>query len=128
VLLFALWVRSYWRIDVVGVWNCIAVDSVAGAIGMDSNENQYEPLTLSTADSIAEVKPYNGRRFFGVRFEFTFRRPINFVMPYWFATLLAAALTILSSGIYRKRQFSLRMLLLATTLVAVRLGIVVVLG
>ena len=125
VLLVVLWVRSYWRLDAVGVWDGAAMISVAGAIGIDSNESHYERLTFSTADFLADVKTQWPSRQWG-----TFRVSVTptykyFAIPYWFATLLAAALTFLSSGIYRKSQFSLRTLLIATALVAVVLGIVV---
>jgi hypothetical protein len=128
VLLVALWVRSYWKLDVVPVWNGIAVVSVAGAVGIESNQNHVERLTHSTADFIAEVKSEWPSRLWG-----TFRASISppykyFVIPYWFATLLTAALAVLSSGIYYRRRFSLRTLLIATTLVAVGLGMVVYLA
>jgi hypothetical protein len=128
VLLVALWVRSYWKLDAVGVWNGIAVVSVAGAIGIDSNENHFERLTHSTADFLAEAKSEWPSRLWG-----TFRVSVSptykyFVIPYWLATLLIAAVAVLSSGVYHKRRFSLRTLLIATALVAVGLGMVVYLA
>jgi hypothetical protein len=121
VLLIVLWVRSFWRIDIVGVWNGYAVDSIPGTIGIDSNENDYGWRTISIED-LKDAKPILPSPVWG-----TFRLQVNpaysvFSIPYWFATLLAASFDISAYRIPLRSQFSLRALLIATTLVALVLA------
>jgi hypothetical protein len=122
VLLVVLWVRSYWWADILRVGNGFVVISAPGAFGLDSPPNDYVPKKLSASDFNAKSK-WPSRVWGTFRFNTSPTHPY-FCIPYWFATLLTATFTVLASGIQRRSQFSVRTLLLATTLIAVVLGLV----
>ena len=144
VLLVVLWVRSYWIVDVLEKRTAsqrVQVESRTGRLTFW----QFNPVTLKMSpkdtknllDSMAIGQFYgccpvdNGPRrpywhqasilSFG-RFGGGLDR-VTFV-PYWFPVLISAACTALP-WIRWSRRFSLRTLLIATTLIAVVLGAVV---
>ena len=118
VLLIVLWMRSYWWSDqfVASMLGRLFVGggSQSGAFGIGvSTDSNVQPWTWMR-------QPIDERKFWswmlGV---FLFRRGAVTV-PYWFIVPLSATLGVLP--LYHQR-FSLRTLLIATTLVAVVLGL-----
>jgi hypothetical protein len=122
VLLIALWVRSYWRHDSIGVSET-EIHSVRNRIVFLPDPGKKDFLrTRSTQVSSEFVSSIN--------------RPANrwgygsandlgiYVTPHWFWVLIAGSIAV-APWISWSRRFSLRTLLIATTLVAVGLGIVV---
>jgi hypothetical protein len=134
-LLVALWVRSYWRIDSVRIpipgSKFSAFSAVPGNVQWGIyNDSDFPPesrgwyfLTRSVSDDI------DAMRLGGIR-EIKFRSgfgltPAGAHVPYWFLIVLTATLTLL---ILLVRRFSLRTLLISTTLVAVGMGVVIYLA
>jgi|tagenome__1003787_1003787.scaffolds.fasta_scaffold19222441_1 hypothetical protein len=122
VLLIVLWVRSYeyYLITYNGPGFGSAVlglDSKPGSltIGVDDGGDMH-PWSVRSIDLTAFGRePLPALSAWGV--------DLNAVrMPYWFATSLSILLATLS---WLRWRFSLRTLLIATTLVAVVLGVVV---
>lgn len=132
VLLIVLWVRSYWWRDEFSILrnsSLIAVQSHPGRL-----------VAATFLDDPEFSKDYYSRLFHTKRFPrpsdwtlqslvpgFNVRyasKEIEIVLPYWF---LVFATATLAGGPWLKlsRRFSLRTLLIATTLVAVLLGLVV---
>jgi hypothetical protein len=128
VLLVALWVRSYRHI-VLGngpIWGTtgISVGVLPGHISWsltDSPQINWNFKTESVEDYVAVFKSL-GREFHFISGFRLHERSGYF--PIWFLIVLVGTPAILLWIPYR-RQFSLRTLLIATTLVAVGLGILV---
>jgi hypothetical protein len=103
VLLIALWVRSYWPQDSIGT----GIQSHAGELEVKSRKGWFH------------VRAFDSQpRTFGWPYRTLFK------VPYLIPVFIAAALAIIPWMRWSKR-FSLRTLLIATTLVAVGLGIAV---
>ena len=132
VLLCVLWVRSYWRWEsvaaiktpsryVVGSGQGIAIVSRASYPGIDGPRRW---LLKSRKPDKGEVWPV--KSYFGLNVALR-SNEIALYLPYWFllgSTLIAGILTAPFARNLRFR-FSLRTLLIATTLVAVVLGVIV---
>src|SRR3954469_18702251 len=136
VLLVVLWVRSYWRSDVIwcqysashaavcgsrhgSLWAFrIAVAAVGLAWEMEGTETASEDDFWA---DIEQAHEYRGIFGFGI---FETRRYRQLWAPYWFPILLFIALAA-APWTRWSRRFSLRTLLIATTLVAVLLGLTV---
>ena len=125
VLLIALWARSYWWSDVVCVMtpSCdVKADSSNGgttvSIFFDSKREVTTGWNRNSYRHNTATKPFDATWKFDV---YISRRGLDASLPYWFylllASLIAAAAWI--------RSFSLRALLVAMTLVAVTLGLIV---
>jgi hypothetical protein len=132
MLLCVLWVRSYWRWESVQ-WgwgtpvhqsvNCFSQNGIVKFAYTDIRGTPEMQLTkwgvraypVEGAILISTIR----HQFLG--FGYFDDRPTYFV-PYWFLASLAGILSILPWAAYR---FSLRTLLIATTLVAVALGLIV---
>jgi len=144
VLLIVLWVRSYWWRDFVaspfGRRN-YSVTSLKGSIrfvtfeinnlGAPGGEQgvirESLPLTNPQIAAIARKRPLTlpGEKMgFGAR---TAAGSLSLLMPYWFLVLVTGTFTGLpwASTILRLKRFSLRTLLIAMTLVAILLGLIV---
>ncbi len=134
VLLIVLWVRSYWRNDVcsIGVHSSqeLGFDSIWGELGLLTmpktlGTNGWHvasyPIEPDTTFPILkeDMTPIDST--FGFRFIASANMSAAFI-PYWFLTLLSA---ILATAPWLPRRFSLRTLLIATTLIAVVLGLIV---
>ena len=129
VLLVALWVRSYWWIDIVDLplskSNYGSIVSVEGHVSWDIDDSSANfrlqtYLVEDYRESVEKANPWlKGVDFFkGFRFD-----SVQCHIPFWFVTLLAGVPAIaLSLPTYRR--FSLRALLIATTLVAILLGVI----
>jgi hypothetical protein len=133
VLLIVLWVRSYTRQEDAGGKFARIVLSVAsvrarvvsqfGLVpplegGLSFNANSE--LTSNTEVYDADLSEVTNKLGFGF---FQFPLP-TVIFPHWFAALLTATLAVMP-WIRWTNRFSLRTLLIATTLVAVMLGWIV---
>jgi hypothetical protein len=128
VLLIVLWVRSYWRLDYFYPPAINArLYSGLGGTGiqtMDSHE-KYILQSLGRIQSLSvddlvrrrTIKTQNIRDLFVFRASST-----HLHVPIWF---LVAIVSLVAIAPWRPWQFSLRTLLIATTLIAVVLGLVV---
>jgi hypothetical protein len=135
MLLMALWVRSYWWVDLVCAQIAtryqISAVSFPGAVGIAVNENSSRPprtlLSLPT-DNFLQAQELNGRKYpsrvWGM-FNLDSRSPL---IPSWCLVLLTAAIGAVPWIPNLRWQFSLRTLLIATTLIAIGLGTVVYLS
>jgi hypothetical protein len=132
VALCVLWVRSYWWKD-GAVWvfapgRYIAVESDRGNLTsrfqdlrgqarfpydgpMKLTELTFRSRWLSTSDRFKGFGWHISRDF------------VLIASPYWFLVLTAATLGLLTAALRPRWHFSLRTMLIATTLVAVVLGL-----
>ncbi len=125
VLLIALWVRSYWWTDVAGSpvgRTYFGFRSDCGVImaGVSEAYNSVWILHVAaTEENEQETIDYGvlGFGYFDLGDGFSFLQ-----IPYWSVVLLAAMLAVVPWLRYR---FSLQTLLIATTLIAVVLGLIV---
>jgi len=140
VLLSVLWVRSYWWTDTVAgplsETKRLVIGSVTGWLQFRLDDRKGEPVNMTRwrlkSDSLqrlydqiralhkgARIQPIGETAHFGMNGD-------TFFMPYWFPVLVTCIMAA-ALGIWRRCRlsFSLRTLLIATTLVAVVLGIVV---
>ena len=136
VLLIALWVRSYRRID-----NCsghigepfLVIRASRGELGIGSltSPSKTYPLWSITSDKpdgkrlwspVLEDRP--PLSWVGIRYQQLSPVIALFTVRYWLPVLITAIFAY-APWIGRATRFSLRALLIATTLVAVVLGIIV---
>jgi hypothetical protein len=128
VLLIALWVRSYCRTDYVyacmppaACWfdGSIGILRLRGAIDSDRpfGCSHYSTEAYKFVDINREITDVHFPRIVEGSIE-----RFYILVPYWFALLSVAGLSMLP---WIRWRFSLRTLLVATTLVAVVLGLVV---
>ena len=134
VLLCVLWVRSYWRVDgfmaTFAPRFSIGIGVNPGAFGMAFYGESFPDAwtfgeSTPTETWLASVvmpsgKPYPSR-VWGV-FDFHASDGVSFTAPFWFLIAVAAAV---SAAPWYFPRFSLRTLLMVTTLVAVVLGLIV---
>ncbi len=135
VLLIALWIRSYAWVDSVSkrvsatTW--ITGWSLEGEIlwMLESNPNDSRPagwnidkMRIEEWNDVMDENPYYQPHPFGSP---VLRRIAFDSIPYWFSTLIVATLAALP---WIRWRFSLRTLLIATTLFAVALGLIVYLA
>jgi hypothetical protein len=126
VLLVALWVRSYRSRDAILGWLPIPlyfqVDSDRGAIHLILNQEvATTQIKVETTGAMGIAVPWAIRLYRNPRFGWWF----NVATPHWSLFLLS---TILAASPWIRQspwRFSLRTLLIATTLVAVVLGLIV---
>ncbi len=127
VLLIALWVRSYWWLDMlqvpVSVRDKATFISCQGTQRVTKLRSSSSVVTLTSQPTslVAIAKPDNAFGFEAKRFASGF----SITVPQWFLTSTIAALAAVPWIRKLKWHFSLRTLLIATTLVAVMLGVVV---
>ena len=132
VLLVVVWVRSYWRIEHI-LWNgqtaCVGISIYPGEVTLESNGRVLMPLGWSRVvfpttadDSIFDDGP---RMILGFGWQAEDGSKTAFI-PFWFLTLTCAAFAWFDIlPLTAIKRFSLRTLLIAMTLIAVGLGIVV---
>jgi hypothetical protein len=125
-LLVALWVRSYWRLHILEKrtgFAAIQISSVIGRIAIAHLDRaQFATSYLSYVAGDAADWRKGGVLGFAYYDDGSITA---FIAPHWLLALLFAALAVIP-WISRSWRFSLRTLLIATTLVAVGLGIIVV--
>ena len=133
VALCVLWVRSYWRIDHI-LWNCpkscFGTSIYPGEVTLEHVDDRvlmpmgwsHVAFPNSSEDTTEDGEPTT-------TFGFAWRTndvSITVYIPFWFLTLTCAAFTWF--GIAPPptvKRFSLRTMLIVTTLVAVVLGLAV---
>jgi hypothetical protein len=122
VLLVVLWVRSYWWADYVQPWQKHTVVSLRGKLFVDNH------IVLSIPSSSVPGGVPTGlvetNRFFAYslatkQFSF-FPQKSGLAIPYW---LIAALIVGLAATPWLRWRFSLRTLLIATTLLAAALAV-----
>jgi hypothetical protein len=144
VLLVALWVRSYWWFDSVdsagSETEYVRFISSSGQLSVDklhNNRRRYWKVESRTAEEAAaitqgaipqiqQIQQLTGRTMSPpptFLFRWTDER-LSIRAPHWLPVLLTAV-SAAALGIRRPYRFSLRTLLIATTLVAVGMGIIV---
>jgi hypothetical protein len=133
VLLVVLWVRSYWWLDTVnGVLfqgaPSLALMSCRGQIHLTLMSENFPSGWAVTSVELAKY-PDVLTQFdstFGFAFSIT-PRFLLFSVPNWFAIAISGVVSAVP-WLKSSNRFSLRTLLIVTTLVAVLLGIVVTAG
>ena len=122
VLLIVLWVRSYWLIDCFDVklyrWHVFSGSGRGRlSVGWQHPHHVYKPGVYYFPASLIDVEgnPVEFPRGFSYS-------PGTLFMPNWCPTLVFAALAAIP---WLPWRFSLRTMLIVTTLVAVVLGLVV---
>ena len=127
VALCLLWVRSFWRIDSASFgWNhwTHSVQSLAGRIEVESWYWKLPmPSDLEFGSIPLRQDYYRFRHSTGARLGFLFAVTNEIILvsvPYWALVLVCVATVSLP---WIAHRFSLRTLLIATTLVAVALGL-----
>jgi hypothetical protein len=125
VLLLALWVRSYWWYDSVVVPKPqLDLYSQLGLFTAYHNDDSNPTRHWTRITYDVDVLTKSGRHW-TPRYLYYFSYRPALIVPHWFlliAPLTMAAIPSLSSC---SSRFSLRTLLIATTLVAVGLGLIV---
>jgi hypothetical protein len=139
-LLIALWVRSYyWRDSIYGRVNSKLIHAISmeGQIELSRFAKQNHPMGLYTGQvrhsRLEQWKRLQIQMFpappepttivgFGLRR--TIPQGISIYAPYWFLVLLSAAFAT-APWVRWPKRFSLRTLLIVTTLIAVLLGLAV---
>jgi hypothetical protein len=122
LLLIAMWVRSYWQWDSPSAWSkqvglVAQINSTEGQIQLVVYQYPTTPgLSEWPTDSASVKKP-------AFRAHWLANPPgISAYAPHWFPVLLFATF---AAAPWLRWRFSLRTLLIATTLVAVVLGLIV---
>ena len=126
LLLIALWVRSYWVQDVVWGWfpfpGYLQINSTCGDIKIIANAEKQKAIWRYTSRVAEDRGP---RWFFKLEQHARFGWWLDVTLPHFFLLFtLAGAASF--PWVQSSRRFSLRTLLLATTLVAVGLGAIAV--
>jgi hypothetical protein len=131
VLLIALWVRSYWRCDLIDFRTIsghhFQIGHARGILGCGGDANLFSlPWSITKWDIASDVT--RGDETIQGHFGFTFEAVLSFgtvaTAPHWFAVMLCAIVAA-APWIRWKWRFSLRTLLIATTLIAVVMGLIV---
>jgi hypothetical protein len=126
VLLVALWVRSYWRLDILEKRTGFVAVQISSVIGRIAIGHLDPRTTIGKSYLSVEAGDAADWRKGGVLgfayYDDSF--VTAFIAPHWLPALLSAALAVIP-WISRSWRFSLRTLLIATTLVAVGLGVIV---
>jgi hypothetical protein len=133
VLLIVLWARSYWW------YECIGLNNLYFGISLSTGRGKilyqiYGPATATASHWYYVYHPvipgglYSGKSFFEILYghgDYPYRiylTPGLSVIPYWLLVAFAALLAPLP---WLRWRFTPRTLLIATTLVAVVLGLIV---
>ena len=127
VLFVALWMRSYWRLDILEKrtnFEAVQISSVIGRIAI----GHLDPRTYVIGKSYLSVEAGDAadwRKGGVLGFAYYDDGSVTaLIAPHWLFALLFAALAVIPS-ISQSWRFSLRALLIATALVAVALGLIV---
>jgi hypothetical protein len=128
VLLVALWVRSYWYSDII-----YRADASGSLIAMKSNYGALTFLQVNTSITRDWVIQLDSRPSTKERQAFFWDDNgdvAGIMVPFWAMAMPLALLAVVTGipGIPWSKRFSLRTLLIATTLVALGLGMIVYLA
>ena len=131
LLLIVLWVRSYWYVETVlckfSDDALIAVLSQPGALGFGiAGEESIEPWIVFRQPSTEWRRQHADDRWRKQSWGGFYFNDATIIAPTWFWCLMAAPLAVLP-WLQWSNRFSLRTLLIATTLVAVVLGAIIAL-
>jgi hypothetical protein len=124
VLLVSMWVRSYWWHDQICSgetpvgWQ---VDSVPGHFQVERILSSPSPYWEFGSHPVREGVNLGTPLFPDITLS-SYPNYLDVGSPYWFAVLVTSAVGILSAFPWLRWRFSLRMLLIATTLVAATFG------
>ena len=125
VLLIALWVRSYWWVDVADLRR-VEIESAAGAIQF-AYWGSYMPETWNL-ESFRIEGPIPIEKLLSLPtwgwHDSVVSDSAVVTFPHWFPILVLGVIATLPWTSW-SRRFSLRTLLIATTLIAVGLGVIV---
>lgn len=127
LILVALWVRSYWRIDGLSAiiradtYMCISHEGIVELAWLTDHSTQYLPPTWDVSSSPTNAKTRRVSNLFARGFALT---PESAVIPLWFPVMLT---TVLASApwYHWSNRFSLRALFFAMTLAAIALSLIV---
>src|SRR5262245_12959310 len=128
VLLIVLWVRSYWYVDGAffkvrnGVF--VFVASAPGAIVVNIYPEEFVPPGTFHQPTKQWLLAQGGRTRLSYLSAFQMDKHVV-LAPYWFWLLLPAIVAAIPWLPLWSKRFSLRTLLISTTLVAVVLGLIV---
>ena len=124
MLLCVLWVRSYWSQDVAFVMSGghrIQGMSLSGSVFLARVEESGSERNFLTGPIFAPKTKINAPQFSFLGFVVKKQsNATSIVIPYW---LLAISCACVAPAAWRDWRFSLRTLLIATTLVALLLGL-----
>jgi hypothetical protein len=129
VLLLALWVRSYWRLDGLQgpiLWpHGFSLSSMYGRL-MIGGGDEDDPITEWDYGSFKFDDPYMAptAQFLGPVFAFhpSVKAGAYIHVPHWFPALITGSIAF---ALAKRRSYSLRTLLIMMTLVAIGLGLIV---
>ncbi len=129
MLLIALWVRSYWWVETVFVpitktsYFILGSDPNAFGIGFGGKSPHFTQawLKMRTDEWLTHGEPHD--RWFYLTFFRIYGASVW--MPYWCGVLLSASFATVPWKRQLRFRFTTRTLLIATTLVAVVLGLIV---
>jgi hypothetical protein len=126
-LLVALWVRSYWRLGIFEKrtgFGAVQMSAVRGRIAVARlNPRSYVIGTPFLSFAAGDAADWRTGGVSGIGY-YDDGGVTAFIAPHWLLAVLFAALAVIP-WISRSWRFSLRTLLIATTLVAVGLGVIV---
>ncbi|MEX2171703.1 MAG: hypothetical protein WD851_20460 [Pirellulales bacterium] len=128
ISLVLLWWRSYWTLDLITRTNSQKIKTTIGSqfgtvyfahfdayLGYKGTGNSYAPHGWT----------YRTREAYFLKDKFVWRRgpiSLNIVLPHW---VLAMIVVLISLVVWLPRRFSLRTLLIAMTIIAAWLGLIV---
>ncbi len=129
VLLCVLWVRSYWWYDALQVpishSKNLFGSSAAGGLAFDTllvgNVRPFGWQAILLSDVFASAHPKPPLKLFPSFFRFG---PDDVFVPHWFLVIVSTAIATLP-WLHWSNRFSLRNMLIATTLLAVVLGLAI---
>jgi hypothetical protein len=126
VLLIVLWVRSYWK------WDGVTCFRGSRSFGIESERGRVLPYSqalpqqsvkwLLFSNDIGGATPQSTHPAFRL---VSYPGYFSVCIPYWFLTAITAVLAATPWLPWWSNRFSLRTLLIATTLLAVVLGLAV---
>ena len=131
LLLVVMWVRSYWWFDggnmPFGAGHLLVMSSTSGRIVVRLDDaskypqlkNRWRIHHMSQEELMRRFEPGGNPFVLPARFEY---RSGNLIVHYWFYVMLSAAL---AAAPWIRWRFTTRTLLIATTAVAVMLGVIV---
>jgi hypothetical protein len=130
VLLVFLWVRSYWRLDNLAgptLWPYgFSATSTTGRLMIGGGDEQ-DPITQWELTSLPFDDRYNpvlDSQFYGPVFAFypSEDEGSYIHVPHWFPALIAGSIAF---AFAKRRRYSLRTVLIVTTLIALSMGAIV---
>ena len=127
VLLVALWVRSYWRLDILEKrtgFVAVQISSVIGCVAIAHLDPRTTARKSYSSFVAGDAADWRKGGVLGFAY-YDDGLVTAFIAPHWLPALLFAALAVIP-WISRSWRFSLRTRLIATMLVAIGLGVIVV--